>query len=170
MPIALYHWFNVILMFKVFVHTLCHFIPSFLHALFPSPTHSSIQSFIAFQFIHSSIHPLIHSFIHFIPSFIDVVAAFSCVLCSISCVSCSISSVRIVVTAFSFGIYRQLRWLPRSRACSVAFPAMGGLREDQLCLPRSPRSKSFHDSINYSTSKRSHPQSRRVSRSAIAPQ
>ena len=118
------------------------------------------------SFIHSSTY----SFIHFIPSFIDVVAAFSCVLCNISCVSCSISSARIVLTAFSFGIYRQLRWLPRSRACSVAFPAMGGLREDQLCLPRSPKSKSFHDSINYSTSKRSHPQSRRVFRSAIAPQ
>ena len=84
------------------------------------------------SFIHSSIHPLIHSFIHsfihFIPSFIDVVAAFSCVLCNISCVSSSISSARIVVTAFSFGIYRQLRWLPRSRACSVAFPAISSVR------------------------------------------
>ena len=79
-------------------------------------------------------------------------AAFSCVLCNISCVSCSISSARIVLTAFSFGIYRQLRWLPRSRACSVAYPAMDGLRRgDQRWLPRSPKSKSFHHSIDYST-------------------
>ena len=104
------------------------------------------------------------------PALRMVATAFSCVFCSISCVFCSITSVRIVVAAFSFGIYRQRMWLPRSRACSVAFPAMGGLREDQLWLPRSPQSNSFHDSINCSTSKRSHPQSRRVFRSAIAPQ
>ncbi len=139
-------------------------------AFFISSANSFIHSIIHCISIHSFIHSSTYSFIHFIPSFIDVVAAFSCVLCSISCVSCSISSVRIVVTASSSGIYGQLLWLPRSRACSVAFPAMGGLREDQLCLPRSPRSKSFHDSINYSTSKRSHPQSRRVFRSAIVPQ
>ena len=145
-------------------------IPACFISFANSFIHSIIHCISIHSFIHPFIHLFIHSFIHFIPSFIDVVAAFSCVLCSISCVSCSISSVRIVVTAFSFGIYRQLRWLPRSRACSVAFPAMGGLREDQLWLPRSPKSKSFHDSINYSTSKRSHPQSHRVFRSAIAPQ
>ena len=44
-----------------------------------------------------------------------------------------------MVAAFSCGIYRQLRWLPRSRACSVAYPAMDGLRRgDRRWLPRSP--------------------------------
>ena len=44
-----------------------------------------------------------------------------------------------MVAAFSCGIYKQLRWLPRSRACSVAYPAMDGLRRgDRRWLPRSP--------------------------------